>query len=70
MAAHAPTAPRRRWGSTVAGLLVLAVMLFPLYWMLNTALQPDSGLLQVDPVPRASTSPGSPRPSPTRAATC
>ena len=51
MAVHAPTAPRRRWGSTVAGLLVLAVMLFPLYWMLNTALQPDSGLLQVDPVP-------------------
>ncbi|WP_225640133.1 carbohydrate ABC transporter permease [Streptomyces werraensis] len=51
MAAHAPTAPRRRWGSTVAGLLVLAVMLFPLYWMLNTALQPDSDLLQVDPVP-------------------
>ncbi|CAM5294854.1 ABC transporter permease [Streptomyces pilosus] len=51
MAAHAPTAPRRRWGSTVAGLLVLAVMLFPLYWMLNTALQPHSGLLQVDPVP-------------------
>ncbi|MEU4879777.1 carbohydrate ABC transporter permease [Streptomyces althioticus] len=50
MAVHAPTAPRRR-GSTVAGLLVLAVMLFPLYWMLNTALQPDSGLLQVDPVP-------------------
>ncbi|GGV38313.1 carbohydrate ABC transporter permease [Streptomyces griseoflavus] len=51
MAAHAPTASRRRWGSTVAGLLVLAVMLFPLYWMLNTALQPDSDLLQVDPVP-------------------
>ncbi|MEU9756592.1 carbohydrate ABC transporter permease, partial [Streptomyces althioticus] len=51
MAVHAPTAPRRRWGSTVAGLLVLAVMLFPLYWMLNTALQPASGLLQVGPVP-------------------
>ncbi|MEU1262249.1 carbohydrate ABC transporter permease [Streptomyces cellulosae] len=50
MAVHAPTAPRRRWGSTVAGLVVLAVMLFPLYWMLNTALQPDSGLLQVGPV--------------------
>ncbi|MEU2599587.1 carbohydrate ABC transporter permease [Streptomyces hirsutus] len=56
MAAHtpAPAAPRargRRLGSTVAGLLVLGVMLFPLYWMLNTALQPESGLLQVDPVP-------------------
>lgn len=51
MTAHAPAASRSRWGSTVAGLLVLGVMLFPLYWMLNTALQPDSGLLEVDPVP-------------------
>ncbi|WP_406351545.1 carbohydrate ABC transporter permease [Streptomyces sp. NBC_01635] len=56
MAAHtpAPAAPRargRRPGSTAAGLLVLGVMLFPLYWMLNTALQPEAGLLQVDPVP-------------------
>ncbi|MCZ0204316.1 carbohydrate ABC transporter permease [Streptomyces sp. UMAF16] len=44
-------ARQRRWGSTVAGLLVLAVMLFPLYWMLDTALQPEAGLLEVDPVP-------------------
>lgn len=29
-------------GSTAAGLLVLGVMLFPLYWRLNTALQPES----------------------------
>jgi multiple sugar transport system permease protein len=48
-----PRAGRRRWGSTVAGVLVLCVMLFPLYWMLNTALQPESGLLEVDPVPHA-----------------
>ncbi|MFH8933754.1 carbohydrate ABC transporter permease [Streptomyces griseosporeus] len=46
-----PRGGRRRWGSTVAGVLVLAVMLFPLYWMLNTALQPEAGLLEVDPVP-------------------
>lgn len=46
-----PRANRRRWGSTVAGVLVLGVMLFPLYWMLNTALQPESGLLEADPVP-------------------
>ncbi|MEU3957604.1 carbohydrate ABC transporter permease, partial [Streptomyces achromogenes] len=46
-----PRARQRRWGSTVAGLLVLAVMLFPLYWMLDTALQPEAGLLEVDPVP-------------------
>ena len=31
----------RRPGSTAAGLLVLGVMLFPLYWMLNTALRPE-----------------------------
>lgn len=41
----------RRWGATVAGLLVLGVLLFPLYWMLNTALQPKAGLLEADPVP-------------------
>lgn len=41
----------RRWGATVTGVLVLGVMLFPLYWMLNTALQPKAGLLEADPVP-------------------
>ncbi|MFH8487664.1 carbohydrate ABC transporter permease [Streptomyces longisporoflavus] len=47
-----PAAPaKRRWGATVAGVLILCVMLFPLYWMLNTALQPESGLLEVAPVP-------------------
>ncbi|MDN3258709.1 carbohydrate ABC transporter permease [Streptomyces sp. CSDS2] len=46
-----PRTRRRRWGSTVTGVLVLAVMLFPLYWMLDTALQPEAGLLEVDPVP-------------------
>ncbi|UFR06705.1 carbohydrate ABC transporter permease [Streptomyces sp. Go40/10] len=46
-----PRARGRRLGSTVAGVLVLAVMLFPLYWMLNTALQPEAGLIEVDPVP-------------------
>ncbi|KOV96112.1 carbohydrate ABC transporter permease [Streptomyces sp. NRRL B-3648] len=48
-----PPANRRRWGSTVAGVLVLCVMLFPLYWMLDTALQPESGLLEADPVPHS-----------------
>ncbi|MFF4713389.1 carbohydrate ABC transporter permease [Streptomyces eurythermus] len=46
-----PRARQRRWGSTAAGVLVLAVMLFPLYWMLDTALQPEAGLLEADPVP-------------------
>ena len=40
----APRAPRRRerrgWGSTAVGVLLLAVLLFPLYWMLNVSLQP------------------------------
>ncbi|MGY0021352.1 carbohydrate ABC transporter permease [Streptomyces sp. cg35] len=45
--------PRRRWGATVAGVVFLCVMLFPLYWMINTALQPESGLLEVSPVPHS-----------------
>ena len=31
--------PRRGWGSTAVGVLVLAVLLFSLYWMLNVSLQ-------------------------------
>ncbi|MEV6792124.1 carbohydrate ABC transporter permease [Streptomyces sp. NPDC051320] len=60
MATTAPAAPpaagskpKRRWGATVFGVLVLCVMLFPLYWMVNTALQPASGLLEVHPVPQS-----------------
>ena len=30
---------RKQWGYTVVGVLILAVMLFPLYWMLNVSLQ-------------------------------
>ncbi|MFJ8826651.1 carbohydrate ABC transporter permease [Streptomyces sp. NPDC102467] len=45
--------PKRRWGTTVAGVVILCVMLFPLYWMINTALQPESGLLEVSPVPHS-----------------
>jgi multiple sugar transport system permease protein len=30
----------KRWGHTVAGVLILGVMLFPLYWMVNVSLQP------------------------------
>jgi multiple sugar transport system permease protein len=29
----------------VAGVLILAVMLFPLYWMINVSLQPGSGAI-------------------------
>ncbi|MEV0920185.1 carbohydrate ABC transporter permease [Streptomyces sp. NPDC049967] len=45
--------PKRRWGATVFGVVVLCVMLFPLYWMVNTALQPESGLLEVSPFPHS-----------------
>ena len=30
---------RRGWAHTVIGVLILVVMLFPLYWMLNVSLQ-------------------------------
>ncbi|MEU6840455.1 carbohydrate ABC transporter permease [Streptomyces sp. NPDC046716] len=51
--ASATSGPKRRWGATVAGVVILLVMLFPLYWMINTALQPESGLLEVSPVPHS-----------------
>ncbi|MFQ1004298.1 carbohydrate ABC transporter permease [Modestobacter sp. SSW1-42] len=45
--------PRRRttgargpWGYTVAGIAILAVLLFPLYWMLNVSLQPSGSAAQ------------------------
>src|SRR4051812_8593515 len=28
------------WGSTAIGIAILAVMLFPVYWMVNVSLQP------------------------------
>ena len=35
--------------STVIGVLILAVLLFPLYWMLNASLLPSSDLVQSSP---------------------
>jgi multiple sugar transport system permease protein len=32
---------RRTWGNTLVGVLILAVMLFPVYWMVNVSLQPS-----------------------------
>ncbi|MYR58086.1 ABC transporter permease subunit [Streptomyces sp. SID625] len=52
-ASGAAGGPKHRWGTTAVGVLVLCVLLFPLYWMVNTALQPESGLLEVDPVPHS-----------------
>ncbi|MFG3658653.1 carbohydrate ABC transporter permease [Streptomyces sp. NPDC047706] len=34
---------RSAWNTTAA-LLILALLLFPVYWMLNTALQPESSI--------------------------
>lgn len=51
--ANATTTSGRRWGATFAGIVILGVMLFPLYWMINTALQPESGLLEVSPLPKS-----------------
>ncbi len=31
---------RRSWTSTVLGVLLLGIMLFPVYWMVNASLQP------------------------------
>ena len=44
--ATVPGVRRRRhtragWGSTAAGILILAVLLFPIYWMINVSLQPS-----------------------------
>ncbi|TDC76988.1 carbohydrate ABC transporter permease [Streptomyces hainanensis] len=41
---------RRAW-NTAAALLILAVMLFPVYWMLSTSLQPHSSIASADLFP-------------------
>jgi multiple sugar transport system permease protein len=41
----------RGWGSTVIGVLILAVMLFPLYWMLNVSLQPSGSAVETPWIP-------------------
>jgi multiple sugar transport system permease protein len=45
----------RSTGNTVIALIILVILLFPLYWMLNIALQPGEGLASTDWLP---TSPG------------
>jgi len=44
-------ARRRGWGSTAIGVLILAVMLFPLYWMLNVSLQPSGSAVRTPWIP-------------------
>jgi multiple sugar transport system permease protein len=42
---------RRRFGAgrTVIGVLIVVVLLFPLYWMVNASLQPSGALLSASP---------------------
>lgn len=50
----APVGPRRHRGDrrhlgfTVLGILILAIMLFPVYWMVNASLQPSGNTLTGD----------------------
>ncbi|MFE9557830.1 carbohydrate ABC transporter permease [Streptomyces sp. NPDC006703] len=39
-------APNRGRASTIVGIVLLAVMLFPVYWMVNASLQPAGNTLQ------------------------
>src|SRR5919201_6878675 len=41
----------RKWGHTVVGVLLLALMLFPLYWMLNVSLQPSGSAVDTPLLP-------------------
>ncbi|BBC33932.1 ABC transporter permease [Streptomyces graminofaciens] len=40
---------RRTWGKTAIGLLLTAVMLFPVYWMLNVSFTPDQDMRKSPP---------------------
>ncbi len=50
----APAGTRRRRGSerhlgyTIIGIVILAIMLFPVYWMVNASLQPSGNTLTGD----------------------
>jgi multiple sugar transport system permease protein len=41
LAARRRRHPRAGWGSTAAGIVIVAVLLFPIYWMVNVSLQPS-----------------------------
>ena len=41
---------RRNWRTTVVGLILTAIMLFPIYWMINVSLTPKDKL-RADPPP-------------------
>ncbi|HEX3788729.1 MAG TPA: carbohydrate ABC transporter permease [Pseudonocardiaceae bacterium] len=39
----------RQWGRTAIGVVIVVVLLFPLYWMVNASLQPSGALLKANP---------------------
>jgi multiple sugar transport system permease protein len=56
MSADSLVSRRRRrtqpgWGSTAIGIAILAVMLFPVYWMINVSLQPGGSAVGTPWVP-------------------
>jgi multiple sugar transport system permease protein len=40
---------RRGFGNTLVGVVILVIMLFPIYWMINISLQPAQDLLRIPP---------------------
>jgi multiple sugar transport system permease protein len=40
---------RRRWFETVIALFIIAIFLFPLYWMVNISFQPGRDLVRIPP---------------------
>lgn len=44
------TAPTK-WPMTVLGIIFLAIMIFPVYWMVNSSLQANSGAATTDWIP-------------------
>jgi multiple sugar transport system permease protein len=42
---------RRGWGNTTIGVALLAVMLFPVYWMVNVSLQPSGSAVATPWIP-------------------
>ncbi|MCA4131740.1 carbohydrate ABC transporter permease [Arthrobacter sp. M4] len=49
--ARSRRADRPKLGHTAVGILFLAVMLFPIYWMINASLQPSGNTLTADFLP-------------------
>ncbi|MCL2514762.1 MAG: carbohydrate ABC transporter permease [Microbacteriaceae bacterium] len=44
-------APARSWPLTVLGIVFLAIMVFPVYWMVNSSLQSNAGAANTDWLP-------------------